>query len=39
MVRRALAGDPDIPAGLIRPAGALTWLLTEDAAADLDQDA
>jgi 6-phosphogluconolactonase len=39
MVRRALAGDPGIPAGLIRPAGALTWLITEDAAADLDRDA
>ena len=39
MVRRALAGDPGIPAGLVRPAGALTWLLTEDAAADLDRGA
>ena len=39
MVRRALAGDPGVPAGFVRPAGALTWLLTEDAAADLDRDA
>lgn len=39
MVRRALAGDPQIPAGLIQPAGALTWLLTEDAAGDLDRGA
>lgn len=38
MVRRALAGDTSIPAGLIRPAGAMTWLLTEDAAAELDRD-
>jgi len=39
MVRRALAGDPDVPAGLIRPAGELTWLLTEDAATHLDREA
>jgi 6-phosphogluconolactonase len=36
MVRRALEGDTDIPAGRIRPDGPLTWLLTEDAAAELD---
>jgi 6-phosphogluconolactonase len=39
MVRRALSGDAAVPAALIRPAGALTWLLTEDAAAELDQGA
>ena len=37
MVRRAVAGDRSVPAGRLRPgAGTLTWLLTEDAAADLD---
>jgi 6-phosphogluconolactonase len=38
MVRRAIAGDRDIPAGRLRPAGGLTWLLTEDAAAELDRE-
>ena len=28
MVRRAIAGDPSIPAGRLDPAGTLTWLLT-----------
>lgn len=35
MVRRALEGDATIPAGRIRPAGQLTWILTEEAAAEL----
>jgi 6-phosphogluconolactonase len=35
MVRRAIAGDHDIPAGRLRPEGTLTWLVTEDAAAEL----
>lgn len=39
MVRRAVAADPSIPAGRLRPVdGTLTWLLTEDAAAALDRD-
>jgi 6-phosphogluconolactonase len=38
MVRRAIAGDPDIPAGRLRPAGRLTWLVTEDAAAELERE-
>lgn len=37
MVRRAIAGDASIPAGRLRPAGRLTWLVTEDAAAELDR--
>jgi len=36
MVRRALDGDPAVPAGRVRPAGELTWLITEDAATELD---
>ncbi len=37
MVRRAVTGDRAIPAGRLRPtSGTLTWLLTEDAAAELD---
>lgn len=37
-VRRAVTGDPGVPAGRLRPtAGTLTWLLTEDAAAELDE--
>lgn len=28
-------GDPGVPAGLVRPAGELVWLLTEEAAAAL----
>ena len=40
MVRRAVEGDRDLPAGRLRPAdGVLTWLLTEEAAAELDQPA
>jgi 6-phosphogluconolactonase len=35
MVRRALDGDPAVPAGRVRPDGELTWLITEDAAAEL----
>ena len=35
MVPRAIAGDPEIPAGRLNPQGAFTWLLTEDAAAQL----
>ena len=38
MVRRAIAGDRDIPAGRLRPAGRLVWLVTEDAAAELDRE-
>jgi 6-phosphogluconolactonase len=37
MVRRAVAGDPSIPAGRLSPAGTLTWLVTEDAAAQLER--
>jgi len=33
VIARAVAGDPELPAGRVRPAdGALTWILTEDAA-------
>jgi 6-phosphogluconolactonase len=35
MVPRAIAGDPEIPAGRLRPVGEFTWLLTEDAATNL----
>jgi 6-phosphogluconolactonase len=35
MVPRAVARDPAIPAGRLDPAGEFTWLLTEDAAAQL----
>lgn len=35
MVARALAGDPEVPAGRVRPRGSLTWVLTEAAAAAL----
>lgn len=37
MVRRAIAGDTTIPAGRLRPAGRLTWLITEDAATELER--
>lgn len=37
MVRRAIAGDTGIPAGRLRPAGRLVWLLTEDAASELER--
>ena len=37
MVRRAIAGDRAIPAGRLAPAGTLTWLVTEDAAAELER--
>ena len=37
MVRRAVEGDRSIPAGRLRPSeGALTWLLTEEAAAEIE---
>jgi 6-phosphogluconolactonase len=39
VVPRAIAGDPDIPAGRLRPAGEYTWLLTEDAATQLPPEA
>ncbi len=35
MVPRALARDASIPAGRLDPAGLYTWILTEDAAAQL----
>jgi 6-phosphogluconolactonase len=35
-VARALDGDQELPAGRVRPAGTLTWLLTEAAGAQLD---
>jgi 6-phosphogluconolactonase len=35
MVRRAVGGDPALPAGRLDPAGRLVWLVTEDAARDL----
>jgi 6-phosphogluconolactonase len=35
VVLRAVARDPEIPAGRLDPAGEFTWLLTEDAAAQL----
>jgi 6-phosphogluconolactonase len=36
MVRRALDGDPAVPAGRVRPAGELTWLISADAATELE---
>lgn len=36
MVRRAVARDQSIPAGRLAPAGRLTWLVTADAAAELE---
>jgi 6-phosphogluconolactonase len=36
MVKRALAHDPSIPAGRLDPAGQYSWILTEDAAAQLE---
>ena len=35
MVPRAIARDPSIPAGRLDPAGTFTWILTQDAAAEL----
>jgi 6-phosphogluconolactonase len=35
VVAMAVAGDPAIPAGRVRPAGELTWVVTEDAATRL----
>jgi 6-phosphogluconolactonase len=35
MVSRAIGRDPGIPAGRLDPEGGFTWLLTEDAAAQL----
>jgi 6-phosphogluconolactonase len=37
VVGRALAGDPALPAARVRPAGQLTWILTESAASQLDR--
>ncbi|WP_217913573.1 6-phosphogluconolactonase [Miltoncostaea marina] len=38
MVRRAIEGDPTLPAGRLRAdAGRVTWLLTEETAAALDR--
>jgi 6-phosphogluconolactonase len=40
VVARAVAGDPAVPAGLVRPAsGDLTWVLTSDAAARVERPA
>jgi 6-phosphogluconolactonase len=40
MVRRAIDGDPSIPAGRVSPTdGTMTWILTEDAAAELEPPA
>jgi 6-phosphogluconolactonase len=36
VVPRAVAGDPELPAGRLNPQGELTWLLTRAAAAELD---
>jgi 6-phosphogluconolactonase len=35
MVPRAIARDPEVPAGRLDPEGEFTWLLTEDAATEL----
>ena len=39
MVPRAIEGDPSIPAGRLDPAGEFTWILTQDAAAQLPPSA
>ena len=36
VVPRAIAGDPELPAGRLSPQGELTWLLTRAAAAELE---
>lgn len=36
VVPRAVAGDPELPAGRVKPQGELTWLLTRAAAAELE---
>jgi 6-phosphogluconolactonase len=36
MVKRALARDPTLPAGRLDPAGQYAWILTEEAAEELD---
>ncbi|MBV9281062.1 MAG: 6-phosphogluconolactonase [Chloroflexi bacterium] len=38
MVSRALKGDPEVPAGHVRPEGELIWLLDEAAASRLPRD-
>jgi 6-phosphogluconolactonase len=38
-VARAVAGDPELPAGRLSPGGELTWLLTRPAAAGLEDAA
>jgi 6-phosphogluconolactonase len=35
VVARAIAGDPALPSGLVRPAGRLIWIVTQSAAGDL----
>jgi 6-phosphogluconolactonase len=37
MVPRGIAGDHSIPAGRVRPAGKLIWVVTEDAASGLER--
>lgn len=39
VVARAVAGDPELPAGRLNPQGELTWLLTSAAAAHLEEQA
>lgn len=39
VVARAVAGDPELPAGRLNPQGELTWLLTRAAAAHLEEQA
>jgi 6-phosphogluconolactonase/glucosamine-6-phosphate isomerase/deaminase len=39
MVPRAIEGDPSIPAGRLDPAGEFTWILTQDAAAQMPPSA
>jgi 6-phosphogluconolactonase len=39
VVPRAIEGDPSIPAGRLDPAGEFTWILTQDAAAQLPPSA
>jgi len=39
MVPRAIEGDASIPAGRLDPAGEFTWILTQDAAAQLPPSA
>jgi 6-phosphogluconolactonase len=39
VVPRAIEGDPSIPAGRLDPAGEFTWIVTQDAAAQLPPSA